>query len=86
MTASVRDLQIASRNLRDRIYAVIAEESAALSSDYEVCVLDSGIGNMWEIWIKQPDGRRISKQLDADAGDLTAAVLRVRFRELLKSL
>jgi len=41
---------------------------------------------MYELWIKLPDGSKVSRNLQSAMGDLTPAVFRIRLRELFKLL
>ncbi len=86
MPAAILNLQIDNRDTRERISDVIKSESLDLSSEYEVSVVDVRREDLWDLWIKRPDGSRISRQLCGDLGELTPAVFRIRLRELIKLL
>ena len=86
MPTVVTKLQVANQNTRERIQQIIEAESADLSGEYSVSIIDSRDGDIWELSIKRPDGSEVSMQLHADMGDLSPAVMRIKLRELLKLL
>ncbi len=86
MSAAIRLLQISNPETKKRISAAITGESSSLSSDYEISLFNSRENDIWELWITRPDGSRITSQLNGEIGEMTAAVFRVRLRELIKAL
>jgi hypothetical protein len=86
MPASIATLQIVDSHKRNFIIAIIWSETENLSSEYKVSILYSGHNDRFDLVIKPPQGEAIIKPLYAKQGELTLAVFRTRFRELLKML
>jgi len=86
MSAAVATLQVVDRSARERIQQIIALESADLSEQYLVSIIDPRNSDIWELRIERPDGGKVSMQLHADMGDLTPPIIRIKLRELIRSL
>jgi hypothetical protein len=86
MPASISTLEIADSDKRNFITAIIWSETENLSGKFEVSIFYSGHSDRFDLVMKPPQGEAIAKPLYAKQGDLTLAVFRIRFRELLKML
>lgn len=86
MSASTMILQIAERFNKDNIAEIIQSETAMISNEYAVSIIDIQHNDVWDIFIQRPDGSRISMQLFGSQGDLVPAVFRRQLRELIKLL
>jgi|WetSurSiteA1Bulk_404760.scaffolds.fasta_scaffold11796_1 hypothetical protein len=86
MPASISTLQIADSDKRNFITAIIWSETENLSGEFDISIFYSGHGDRFDLVIKPPKGEAITKQLYAKQGDLTPAIFRACFHELLKIL
>ncbi len=86
MPAAIPTVQIDNPAARERIATIIWAETLDLSNDYEVSIIDTQRNDIYELWIKLPDGSKVSRNLQSAMGDLTPAVFRIRLRELFKLL
>ena len=83
MPASISTLQIVDSDKRNFMAAIIWSETENLSGEFEVSIFYSGHSDRFDLVIKPPKGEAITKPLYAKQGDLTLAVFRARFRELV---
>ncbi len=86
MPAAIANLQVSNPYTKERIQQVIDLESAELSDEYSISIIDCAESDIWELWIERPDGHKLTLQLHADMGDLTPAIIRIKLRELIRSL
>jgi hypothetical protein len=86
VSVSILELQISNPDTKERIAEVIHRETIGLPDGYAVSILDAQRDDVFDLWVKEPDGGTFSMQLHDDLGELTPAVFRIRLRELLRLL